>query len=200
MHFDLVELIKAIGYIGVFLIVFAESGLFFGFFLPGDSLLFTAGFLASQGFFSFPVLALLCVVAAILGDSVGYAFGKRVGKALFNRPDSRFFKRDHLLRAHGFYEKHGGKTLIIARFMPLVRTFAPIVAGTAEMTYRKFLAFNIIGGLLWGLGITTLGYVLGNTVPNIDKYIIPVLAIIIFISILPPVLHVIHRRHADRKS
>lgn len=194
MHFDLAEIIKTIGYLGVFGIVFAESGLFFGFFLPGDSLLFTAGFLASQGFLNFPLLVLLCVVGAVLGDSVGYSFGKKMGQVLYSKKDSRFFKKAHLEKAHAFYEKHGGKAIIIARFMPFVRTFAPIVAGTANMTYKKFLSFNIIGGILWGMGVTTAGYVLGQVVPDVDKYLIPIILLIIVASVAPPAYHYVKGR------
>lgn len=191
MHFDLAELVKAIGYIGVFAIVFAESGLFFGFFLPGDSLLFTAGFVASQGYLNFPALVVLVVVAAILGDQVGYVFGHRLGKRLFEREDSKIFKKKHLMAAQKFYEKHGGKTIILARFVPVVRTFAPIVAGSANMMYRKFLAYNVVGGIVWGAGLTAAGYFLGNIIPDIDKYIIPVIFLIIMISALPPMIHVL---------
>ncbi|MDO8515051.1 MAG: VTT domain-containing protein [bacterium] len=199
MHFDLVTLIKTIGYVGVFGIVFAESGLFFGFFLPGDSLLFTAGFLASQGFLNFPLLVILCVTGAILGDSVGYSFGKKMGQILYSKEDSRFFKKAHLEKAHAFYEKHGGKAIIIARFMPFVRTFAPIVAGTANMTYKKFLSYNIIGGILWGMGVTTAGYVLGQVVPDVDKYLLPIIVLIIIVSVAPPaVAYVKNRFHPNR--
>src|SRR3990172_5369445 len=135
MHFDIVSLIKTVGLFGVWGIVFAESGLFFGFLLPGDSLLFTAGILASQGFLNIWVLSLGCFAAAVLGDSVGFAFGRKVGPKIFNRPDSKIFKKDHLLKAHAFYEKHGPKTIVLARFMPFIRTFAPIVAGAADMHY-----------------------------------------------------------------
>lgn len=189
MHFDLTEIIKTIGYLGVFSIVFAESGLLFGFFLPGDSLLFTAGFLASQGFFNIAILMILCVVGAIAGDSVGYMFGKRVGKKLFEREDSRFFKKKHLLKAHEFYELHGGKTIILARFIPIVRTFAPIVAGSAEMTYRNFLIFNVIGGTLWAVGLTAMGFALGHVIPEPDKYLLPIIALIIVVSIAPAAIH-----------
>src|SRR5919199_1372896 len=156
MHFDLQQIIIAFGYLGVWAIIFAESGLFFGFFLPGDSLLFTAGFLASQGVFDawggIWTLSLLCGVAAILGDSTGYAFGKRVGPRLFNRDDSRWFHKRHLRRAHDFYERHGGKAIVLARFMPFVRTFAPIVAGMGAMNYPRFLFFNVVGGVVWAFG------------------------------------------------
>lgn len=194
MHFDLVELVKAVGYVGVFGIVFAESGLFFGFFLPGDSLLFTAGFLASQGFLNFPLLVILCVAGAILGDSVGFSFGKKLGAKLYNKDDSKFFKKEHLEKAHAFYEKHGGKTIILARFMPFVRTFAPIVAGAANMEYSKFLSFNIIGGILWGMGVTTAGYVLGQVIPDVDKYLIPIILLIIIASVAPPAYHYVKGR------
>ncbi|OGG07410.1 hypothetical protein A2872_02995 [Candidatus Gottesmanbacteria bacterium RIFCSPHIGHO2_01_FULL_42_12] len=199
MHLDLVSLIKTVGYVGVFGIVFAESGLFFGFFLPGDSLLFTAGFLASQGFLNFPLLVFLCVMGAILGDSIGYSFGRKLGQKLYSRQDSRFFKKEHLEKAQAFYDKHGGKTIIMARFMPFVRTFAPIVAGAANMHYRKFLSFNIIGGLLWGMGVTTIGYTLGSVIPDVDKYLLPIIAFIIIISVLPPAIsYVKNRRHPNR--
>lgn len=194
MSIDLPELLKTIGYLGIFFIIFAESGLFFGFFLPGDSLLFTAGFLASQKYFNFPALVFVCILGAILGDSVGYTFGKKIGKALFKKEDTRFFKKKHLIAAHNFYEKHGGKAIIIARFMPIVRTFAPIIAGTAEMTYKKFLMYNIIGGLIWSIGLTTLGYTLGSIIPDVDKYLLPIISLIILLSIIPPILHFIKER------
>jgi membrane-associated protein len=187
---DLPTLIKTIGYIGIFIITFAESGLFFGFFLPGDSLLFTAGFLASQGFFHIGFLMFISLLGAILGDSVGYAFGKRVGPKIFSREDSIFFHKDHIRKAEVFYEKYGKKTIIIARFMPVVRTFAPIVAGVGKMSYPIFLLFNIIGGVLWALGLSGLGYFLGNSIPNIDHYLLPIIAGIIFLSILPGFVHI----------
>lgn len=187
---DLSHLIQTVGIIGVFAIVFAESGLLIGFFLPGDSLLFTAGFLASQGVFSLPVLLIGCAVCAIVGDSVGYAFGRRVGRRLFMREDSRIFKKKHLLAAEAFYEKHGGKAIVLARFIPIVRTFAPIVAGIGEMDYRRFVSFNIIGGLLWAVGVTIAGYFLGSVIPDVDKYLLPILALIIFVSVLPTALHI----------
>ena len=203
MSFDLVLFLKQagpiLGLVIVFLIIFAESGLFIGFFLPGDSLLFTAGFLASQGFFNFPVLAVLCFIGAVVGDSVGYVFGRRVGAKLFEKEDSRFFKKIHLMKAHAFYEKHGGKTIILARFMPVVRTFAPIVAGTAQMTYKKFLTYNIIGGLLWGVGISFAGFALGSAIPNVDRYLLPIILVIIFISVLPPVYHVLADKEARER-
>lgn len=187
---DLLEFLRAVGYIGIFLIIFAESGLLIGFFLPGDSLLFTAGFLASQNVFNIVILTSGCFIAATVGDSVGYWFGHRVGRPLFDRPDSRFFKKQHLLAAEAFYQQHGGKTIILARFLPFVRTFAPIVAGTARMDYRSFLLFNIVGAALWAIGIPLAGYWLGSIIPDVDRYLIPIVLIILFVSVAPSAWHV----------
>ena len=188
-HFlDPIFLIKTLGMIGIFAIVFAESGLFFGFFLPGDSLLFTAGILASQGYLNIAILVAGCALCAIIGDSVGYAFGRKVGPALFSREDSRFFHKDHIERAKHFYEKHGKKTLILARFVPVVRTFAPILAGVGQMRYTTFLSFNIIGGVLWTFGLTLLGYWLGNTIPDVDRYLLPIILGIIVLSVIPVII------------
>ncbi|OGL67638.1 hypothetical protein A3B21_01450 [Candidatus Uhrbacteria bacterium RIFCSPLOWO2_01_FULL_47_24] len=192
--FDLVALIKTAGYLGLFGIVFAESGLLIGFFLPGDSLLFTAGFLASQGFLNIWALAIGAFICAVAGDSVGYAFGRRVGPAIFKREDSIIFHKDHLERAKDFYAKYGKKTIILARFMPVVRTFAPILAGVGHMHYPAFLTYNIIGGALWAIGLTTLGYFLGSTIPNIDRYLIPIIALIIFTSVLPSIIHILRHK------
>lgn len=183
--FDLESLIESIGLLGVAAIVFAESGLLIGFFLPGDSLLFTAGFLASQDYFSITWLVIFSFLAAVIGDSVGYSFGHRVGRRLFERPESRFFKRENLARAEAFYEKYGAKTIVIARFVPVVRTFAPIVAGVSKMRYPVFLMYNLIGGAIWAIGLTLLGYWLGGLIPNIDRYLLPIIAIIIILSVLP---------------
>jgi membrane-associated protein len=191
-HVDLEEFIRTVGYIGLFGIVFAESGLLIGFFLPGDSLLFTAGFLASEGFLNPVVLIPLVVIAAITGDAVGYTFGSRVGRRLYDRPDSHWFKRRHLLAAEAFYDKHGGKTIVIARFLPVVRTFAPIVAGASNMRYRRFVLFNAIGGLLWGAGVTMAGYILGSTIPSIDRYLLPIITVIVVVSALPSIVHLLH--------
>lgn len=178
-------LIAWAGIIGVLVIIFAESGLFFGFFLPGDSLLFTAGLLASQGHMSIAVLILGGIGAAILGDAVGYSFGRRVGNQLYSRPDSRFFKAKHIERAKLFYDTHGRKTIVMARFMPVVRTFAPIVAGAAGMPYRSFAAYNVLGACLWVISMSVLGYWLGTMVPNIDKYILPIILLIVLLSFVP---------------
>jgi membrane-associated protein len=188
--FDLEQSIRTIGLWGVFAVVFAETGLLIGFFLPGDSLLFTAGFLASQGIFDIHALSHGCFLAAVAGNFTGYAFGHRVGRKLFERPDSRFFKRAHLEKAHAFYEKYGARALVLARFIPVVRVFAPIVAGVGLMDYRKFIFFNLLGGALWAYGLTWLGYLLGSRIPNVDRYLLPIVALIILVSVLPAVIHV----------
>ena len=197
---DLESFIKTAGYLGLFFIVFAESGLFIGFFLPGDSLLFTAGFLASQGYLNIWILAPLTFIAAILGDNFGYAFGRRVGPVIFRREDSILFHKDHLERASKFYATHGPKTLVLARFLPIIRTFAPILAGVGQMHYRVFFTYNILGAVLWALGMTVLGYLLGATVPNADKYLIPIILAIIIVSILPTLYHVVKNREYVRKK
>lgn len=191
---DLATLLKTIGLLGIIAMVFAESGLLIGFFLPGDSMLFTAGFLASQGFFSISLLMALCFVAAVLGDNAGYMFGKRVGVKLFTREDSFLFHKKHLERASRFYELHGGKTLVLARFMPVVRTFVPILAGVGNMKYSVFFFYNMAGGLTWTVSMTGLGYVLGRTIPNVDRYIIPLVVVIIIVSFLPPVIHMLREK------
>ena len=184
-------LVATFGIVGVFAIVFAESGLFFGFFLPGDSLLFTAGLLASQGYFNVVLLWLGCMLSAILGDSVGYAFGKEVGPKIFFREDSLFFHKKHIDRTRAFYEKHGKKTIILARFVPIVRTFAPILAGVGQMKYRIFISYNVIGGVLWSTLLIFLGWGLGSVIPSIDRYLLPIVLAIIVISffpLLPPLI------------
>jgi membrane-associated protein len=188
------HLIDTVGLLGIFGVIFAESGLLIGFFLPGDSLLFTAGFLASAPssvdeslHLPLGILLVGCFVAAVAGDQVGYLFGRRVGPALFNRPDSRFFKRENIEKAHGFFEKYGAKTIVLARFVPIVRTFAPIVAGVSHMKYRTFVMFNIIGGALWAIGITMLGYFLGQ-VSFIEKNIELAAIVVVAISVTPVAL------------
>ena len=188
---NLQALIKAVGLIGLFAIVFAESGLLIGFFLPGDSLLFTAGFLASQGYFNIAILAIITFIAAVLGDSTGYTFGKRVGRKLFSRNDSFFFKKANLIKAEEFYKKHGVKTIVLARFVPIVRTFAPIVAGASDMHYKTFISYNVIGGFLWTFGMSFGGFFLGSIIPDVDKYLLPIIFLIIFLSLLPPIIEFI---------
>lgn len=174
------------GVIALITIVFAETGLLVGFFLPGDSLLVTAGLFAARGDLNVVVLLVSLSIAAIVGDAVGYAIGRRLGPKLFKKEDSLLFKRKHLVKAHEFYERYGGKTIVIARFVPIIRTFAPTVAGAAEMTYSKFAAYNVFGGLLWVFSMVLGGYALGSVVPNIDKYIHYVIVIVVFLSLLPP--------------
>jgi membrane-associated protein len=189
------------GYFGLFLIVFAESGLFFGFFLPGDSLLITAGVLAAAHpeVFSLPLVCAVAFIAAVLGDAVGYWFGRRVGSRLYDRPDSRLFKRSHLEAAEAFYHRHGGKTIVIARFLPFVRTFAPIVAGTAGMPYRRFAMFNVVGGFIWAVGLPVAGYLLGKAIPpeTLDKYLLFILAGVVALSLLPTLIHLYRHNRAE---
>lgn len=194
---DLIDFIKLVGVVGVALVVFAESGLLIGFFLPGDSLLFTTGFLVHAGFLPINIHLLVAIlfVAAVLGDSVGYTFGKRIGVRIFTRPNSLLFRQENIQKAQAFYEKHGGKTIIIARFIPIVRTFAPVVAGIGDMKYKTFLAFNLIGALLWAAGVTYLGYFAGGMFERagieIDTVLIPIVLLIIFLSVLPPAIHIL---------
>src|SRR5262245_23299764 len=182
-------------------IIFAESGLFFGFFLPGDSLLFIAGFLSSDAGGNvlppLPVTALVAFAAAVAGDQVGYWFGQKVGPSLFDRPRSRFFNPANVAKAHGFYERYGPKTIVLARFVPIVRTFAPIVAGIGQMRYRTFVTYNVIGGALWAIGLTTLGYVLGENewIKNNIEYAV---VIIVLLSFVPMAIEFLRHRRAAR--
>lgn len=188
---DLPALVQWAGYVGMTAIIFTETGLLVGFFLPGDSLLVTAGLLsATRPEFGLNVWSLgaILTVAAIVGDTVGYHIGKYTGPRIFTRPDSLLFKRDHLLRAQAFYEKHGGKTIIIARFVPIIRTFAPLVAGVGQMQYTRFLMYNVVGGFLWIWSMLLTGYVLGNTVPGVAKHVEKVILVVIFLSILPGII------------
>lgn len=187
---DLEGLVKWAGYIGLTLIIFAETGLLVGFFLPGDSLLVTAGLLAANPDFGLNVWLLGCIltVAAIVGDTVGYGVGKATGPRIFTREDSLLFHKNHLLRAQAFYEKHGGKTIIIARFMPIVRTFAPVVAGVGRMNYRAFVTYNVVGGLLWIWSMLLTGYVLARTVPGVAKHVEKIILLVVFLSILPGII------------
>jgi len=185
---DPMTIIKTLGLIGVLIIVFAETGLFFGFFFPGDSLLFTAGLLASQHLLNIEVLVIGAFICAVLGDSVGYWFGKKVGPKIFNKEDSIFFHKKHVEKAQNFYDKYGNKTIFLARFVPIVRTFAPIVAGVGQMKYKNFLTYNIIGGFIWTFGMVLGGYFLGEAIPNIDKYILPIILLIVLLSIMPIII------------
>jgi membrane-associated protein len=203
MHFDLPGLIKSFGYPLVWGIVFAESGLLFGFLLPGDSLLFVAGFLCSipaKTGLDIRVMAFGCFVFAVLGDNVGYYTGKRFGRQLFEKEDSKIFKKQYLVSAQDFFEKQGKSAIILARFMPFVRTFAPIVAGIAAMRYKTFMTYNLVGGFVWGVGLTVLGYFLGKSIPEdeIDKHLIPIVLLITFISCSPSIFHMLKDRHEKK--
>ena len=186
--YNVPELIRMGGLLGLVVVVFAETGLMIGFFLPGDSLLITAGLFAAKGDLDIVTLNLAVMAAAVVGDAVGYWIGWRAGQALYSRPNSLLFRREHLIKTHEFYERHGGKTIIIARFMPIIRTFAPVVAGAAVMTYRRFAVYNIVGGIAWVASMTLGGYYLGRVVPNIDKHIHIVVAVVIFLSVLPGII------------
>ncbi len=191
---DIEGLIETVGYTGLFIIVFAETGLLVGFFLPGDTLLLTAGLLAERGELAIFVLIPLLIVAAITGDATGYAIGRQAGPRLYSREDSRFFKRRHLERAREFYQKHGGKTIVLARFLAIIRTFAPTVAGAAEMPYRRFAFYNVLGGVLWVLSMTLLGYVVGKAVPNLDLVFLGILALVVIASVAPAAWHLWRER------
>lgn len=181
-------------YLVLFAIVFAETGLLIGFFLPGDSLLFTVGVVAGAGDLNILLINVVLIVAAIVGDAVGYTLGRNAGPRVFSRPDSRVFKQEHLLRTKAFYEKHGGKTIIYARFVPIIRTFAPFVAGVAQMPYTRFAAFNVFGGIGWVILMTMSGYFLGN-VPLIRRHFEKVVILIVLVSVLPIVFEYLkHRR------
>ena len=169
---------------GAAAVIFAECGLLIGFFLPGDSLLFTAGLLASQGELNFPLIVVGCMISAILGDQVGYTIGHKAGPRLLAR-ERWFTQRKHVIRAERFFSRRGGQAVLVARFVPIVRTFVPVMAGIVRMPYRKFVGWNVAGGILWGGGVTTAGYILGETVPSIDRYLLPIIAVIVLLSIIP---------------
>jgi membrane-associated protein len=184
------------GYVALTIIIFSETGLLIGFFLPGDSLLVSAGLIASRGVLDVWLMCGILSLAAILGQTVGYAIGRAAGPKLFAREDSMFFKRSHLQRAHDFYEKHGGITIVLARFMPIVRTFVPVVAGAARMRYKPFQLFNVIGGALWVCGMLMIGYGLGRYIPGIEKHIDKVIILVIAVSLAPAFISAWRRRHA----
>ncbi len=192
------QLIRAVGVIGLFAVVFAESGILLGFFLPGDSLLFTAGLLAATTnlLAPLPVLLVGCGAAAVLGDQVGYAVGWRIGPRLRSRPDSRLFRRSHLEHAERFFAVHGPKAIVLARFVPVVRTFTPVVAGTARMRHRTFTVYNVVGGLAWVVVLTTLGWALGSQFPGIGDYLDVVIVAIVLVSLVPIAIEYIRHRRA----
>ncbi|MBI4215264.1 MAG: VTT domain-containing protein [Parcubacteria group bacterium] len=183
--FDIIALIKTVGYAGLFAIVFAESGLFIGFIFPGDSLLFTAGLLASQGYLNIWILISLLFAAAVLGDNFGYYFGRKIGPRIFVKENSLFFSKSHIARTQDFFNRHGPKAVLLARFIPIVRTFTPILAGVGSMRYPQFMVYNLIGGALWSIGIPLAAYYLGNIIPGIDQYILLIAAGIVILSFMP---------------
>jgi membrane-associated protein len=197
-RYALDDLIRWGGYALLVAIVFTETGLLVGFFLPGDSLLITAGLVAGTGGLNIWWLNLLLMVAAIGGDSVGYAIGFRAGPRIFTREDSILFHRRHLIRTREFYERYGGKTIVLARFIPIIRTFAPVVAGVGQMAYRRFLFYNVFGGIGWVASLTWAGYLLGQTVPNINQHVHVVVAIVIVLSVLPVVVEMLRARRKKR--
>jgi membrane-associated protein len=196
-----ITILGTVIYIVIFGIIFAESGLFVGFFLPGDSLIFTAGFLASvkipnssQTYLNLWLLIAIVFVGAVIGDSVGFTFGFRVGRKLFQRENSRFFNKENLLKTQDFYKRHGSKTIVLARFIAVIRTFAPIVAGIGKMNYKTFIIFNVMGGALWSAAVPLAGYYLGKAIPNVDKYLIPIIIVIIIVSAIPTILNFVGSR------
>jgi membrane-associated protein len=197
--YDVETLVRVGGLTVIAVIVFTETGLFFGFFLPGDSLLVTAGIFAAHGDLNIWTLNIVVSVAAVVGDAVGYTIGARTGPKIFTRDDSLLFRRKHILHAKEFYEKYGGSTIVIARFVPIVRTFAPVVAGVAGMTYRRFAMFNIVGAVFWVMSTTLAGYFLGKMIPNVDRNLHLIIAIVIFVSLLPAIIKFITERRKGRK-
>lgn len=199
---DVEYLVRTGGLLALIAIIFSETGLLVGFFLPGDSLLVTTGIFVAQGILDVNIWLVLVTlsIAAVVGDATGYAIGKKAGQTLYSRPDSLFFKRAHLMKAKAFYDKYGGKTIILARFVPIIRTFAPTVAGAAEMSYRKFATYNIVGGISWVFSMTLLGYFLGKAFPEITKRIETVIIIVVIISILPAVIEYLRERAALKKE
>src|SRR5438270_5610782 len=196
---NLPDLIQSAGLFGLAAIIFSETGLLVGVFLPGDSLLVTAGLFAAKGYLNVLTLAPALTIAAICGNSVGYFIGRATGPRVFRRENSLFFNKKHAIRAHEFYEKYGRKTIVLAQFMPVIRTFAPVVAGVGGMKFRQFITFNVIGAIVWIWSMLGLGYFLGNTIPGIDQHIEIVVAIVIFISILPGLISALRaRRRAKR--
>jgi membrane-associated protein len=198
--YNVPELIRLVGFYGLIAIVFAETGLLVGFFLPGDSLLITAGLFAARGDLDINWLIPSLIVAAIVGNATGYAIGKRTGKALYSRPDSLLFRQEHVRMTQVYYERHGGKTVVLAQFIPILRTFAPVVAGVGEMGYRRFATYNVVGAILWVSSMTLGGYLLGNLVPNIEQRIHVVVAVVIAVSLMPPAIAYLRSRRKSRAA
>lgn len=188
------DTLRHIGHIGIWAIIFAESGILAGFFLPGDSLLFTAGLLAWAGHLNIYYLIIGGVIAAILGDSFGYYLGRRFGTRVFSKENSRIFHKDHIERAKKYFAKYGPITIFLARFTPFIRTFAPVLAGVGGMEYGTFVFYNIFGGIFWVLSMSLLGYFLGSVIPDIDRYVLPIIGTIILLSVIPAVLSILRRK------
>jgi membrane-associated protein len=196
--FDLTHWVElygaAVGYTALAGVIFAETGLFFGFFLPGDSILFPAGILASQGYLNIYLVCIVTFIAAVAGNISGYILGKYFGKRLFHKEDSVFFHKDHILRAKMFYDKYGGKTIIIGRFLAIIRTFAPLIAGISEMNFGQYLFYTVIGAALWAVGLPVAGFYLGKFIPDVDKYLLPVILLVVVLSLLPAMLETIRTK------
>lgn len=189
LHFDFTQWVITLGYVGIVAVIFCETGLFFGCFFPGDSLLFVAGLLASKGLFHLRILLPVAFIAAVLGYMLGYWFGDKLGHWLIKRPDGFFFKKKYIQMAHDFYARHGGQAMILCRLVPIVRTFCPIVAGMGEMSFKRYCLFNIVGAFIWVFALTLLGYFVGGLFPQARHMILPMVMVIIVISVLPGVIH-----------
>ncbi|MDD4409787.1 MAG: VTT domain-containing protein [Candidatus Pacebacteria bacterium] len=196
---DPVSIIETAGYVGLTLVIFSETGILLGFFLPGDSLLFTAGFLASTGLLELKTVIIISLVAAVLGDSLGYHLGKKYGSKIFNKTDSFFLDKKYIEKTERYFNKYGGETIIIARFMPIIRTIAPVMAGIGKVPYRKFLSYNIVGGILWTVLLPVMGYYFGKIIPDADRIILPVVFAIIVISFLPPIISILKEKERRDK-
>lgn len=193
LHLDLNHWVSTLGYVGIFIVILAETGIIFGCFFPGDSLLFTAGMLASKGLLHLSYLIPVVIVAAIMGYVLGYWCGAKLGHWLLRRPDGIFWKRKYLQQAHDFYDKHGGQAMILCRLVPIVRTFCPIVAGMGNMPMRRYMRYNVMGAIIWACALPTLGYFVGNLFPNARHFILPIVLAIIVISVLPGAVHYLRR-------
>ncbi|WP_260554310.1 DedA family protein [Coxiella burnetii] len=200
LNIDLIHLVTAIGYFGILLVVFLETGIFVCFFFPGDSLLFSAGLLASQGVFKIWILVPTTIAVAILGYFLAYWLGEKLGGWLLRRPDSIWFKKSYLIQAKKFYDKHGGKSLILGRLIPVVRTFVPIVAGMTRMEYYRYIIFNVVGAFVWGGGVTLVGYYFGYLIPDVGEYILLIVLFIILLSLLPGIWHAVKSRFFNSPS
>ncbi len=192
MILDPATIVESAGLLGIFLVLYTESGLLLGFFLPGDTLLFAAGIFASQGLISLPLLIIVASLASILGDNTGYFIGKRMGRKLFERDTAMFFNKKQIDRSERFYKKYGPMTIIVSRFIPIIRTLAPLIAGVANMQYKKFFNFNVIGGILWGVTVPLLGYYLGGLIPDPDKFLLPIIFGVITLSFVPVIVRFIY--------